>query len=260
MFDFQTIEDKSFHNPIVKVLINNIFNDNNINILEFNLNIIHTLCEKHKLKDINEIKKELYCKIKLSKKDKIKYDNSLLKYSLFYNNVLQNKYIITSVYEYIIETLMIISNKIEIPRSYILKLAFSYQYLYQKYDFKLFKLFYKKLFKFIKKSDQMDIMNKFPEIYHSKNLIPIMEETLEPFQHQKTFIEELTKKEKKVIINASPIGSGKTILQTATIMQNKSMGKNNIKKNIILITCPNKVVLETVAQACNNENTISTLR
>ena len=33
--------------------------------------------------------------------------------------------------------------------------------------------------------------------------------------------------------------------------------KNKGTKNIILITCPNKVVLETVAQACNNENTIA---
>ena len=33
--------------------------------------------------------------------------------------------------------------------------------------------------------------------------------------------------------------------------------KTQDKRNIILITCPNKVVLETVAQACNNENTIA---
>ena len=200
MFDFQTIEDKSFQNPVVKVLINNISSNNKINILELNLNIIHSLCDKNKLKHIDDIKAELFCKIKLSKKEKIKYDNSLLKYSLFYNNVLQNKYIITSIYEYIIETLMIISKKVEKPRSYILKLGFSYQYLYQKYNFNLFKLFYKKLFTFIKKSNQLDIMNKFPEMYHSKNLIPLMEETLEPFQHQKDFIEVLNKKIKRKLL------------------------------------------------------------
>lgn len=253
MFDFDKIEDKSVHNPVVPILINNITSD--INISTLNLDIIRELCQNKRLKNVNTILEEMNYNSfkKMNKKDKIKKDNSLLKFKLFYNNVLQNKYIITSIYDYIIETLLIISEVIEKPRSYCLKLAFSYQYLYKKYDFQLFKLFYKKLFKFIKKSNQIDIMNKFPELYHSKNLMPLLEETLEPFQHQKEFISLIKNKKKKVIINASPIGSGKTILQTTTIMHNKTQDK----RNIILITCPNKVVLETVAQACNNENTIA---
>jgi len=109
MFDFQTIEDKSFQNSVVKVLINNISNKNKLDIANLNLKIIHSLCEKNKLKYIDDIKTILFYKINLSKKENIKYNNSFLKYSLFYNNVLQNKYIITSIYEYIIETLMIIS-------------------------------------------------------------------------------------------------------------------------------------------------------
>lgn len=254
MFDFNKIEDKSLHNPVVSVLINN-NSTQNIDISTLNLNIIKELCENKKLKHLSSILKEMNYDVKLNKKEKIKKENSLLKFKLFYNNVLENKYIITSIYDYIIETCMIISGVIEKPRSYCLKLAFSYNYLYKKYDFELFKLFYKKLYKFIKKSNQIDIMNKFPELYHSKNLIPLLEETLEPFEHQKEFIDLIKNKSKnkKVIVNASPIGSGKTILQTTTIMCNKSQDK----KKIILITCPNKVVLETVAQACNNENTIA---
>lgn len=253
MFDFTTIEDKSFHNPVVKILINNITNSDELYISNLNLNIIRDICIKKKIKNIEDIKDELYEKIKLSKKDKIRYDNSLLKFNLFFRNILENKYIISSIYDYIIETIMIISKLIDKPRSYCLKLAFSYNYLYKKYNFKLFKLFYKKLFTFIKKSNQLDILKKFPEIYHSKNLIPLLDETMEPFQHQKSFINVIKNKKRKVIINASPIGSGKTILQTATIMYNKIQHN----KSIILITCPNKVVLETVAQACNNENTIA---
>lgn len=254
MFDFNKIEDKSLHNPVVPILINNnITSDMNISTL--NLEIIRELCKKKKLENIDSILEKMnYNSVnKLKKKDKIKKENSLLKFNLFYNNVLENKYIITSIYDYILETCMIISGVIEKPRSYCLKLGFSYEYLYKKYDFKLFKLFYKKLYKFIKKTNQIDIMNKFPELYHSKNLMPLLEETLEPFEHQKKFIHLIKNKNKKVIINASPIGSGKTILQTTTIMHNKSQDK----KKIILITCPNKVVLETVAQACNNENTIA---
>lgn len=259
MFDFSKIEDKSLQNPVVPILIqsnNNVeLYDKDVNISTLNLYIIKELCEKKKLKHLSSILKEMDTNLpkKMNKKDKIKKDNSLLKFDLFYNNVLQNKYIITSIYDYIIETCMIISGVIEKPRSYCLKLGFSYEYLYKKYNFELFKLFYKKLYKFVKKSNQIDIMNKFPELYHSKNLMPLLEETLEPFNHQKEFIHLIKNKNKKVIINASPIGSGKTILQTATIMHNKSQDK----RNIMLITCPNKVVLETVAQACNNENTIA---
>lgn len=256
MFDFEKIEDKSIHNPIVPILIKNTISNKEAKVCNIDFHIIHQLCLKYKLKNIEDIKKELISvSIKLSKKDKIKFNNSLLKFNIFFNNVIEDKYIITSIYEYIIETILIIAKIIKKNRLYCLKLGFSYQYLFKKYNLHIFKILYQRLFSFIKNSNQLDIMNKFPELFHSKNLISILEDPLEPFKHQKEFIDTIKNKKcskPKIIINASPISSGKTILQPATIMCNKFQ-----EKKIILITCLNIVVLETVAQACNNENNIA---
>ena len=83
---------------------------------------------------------------------------------------------------------------------------------------------------------------------------------MKPFQHQIDFMNTMITKTKdtRIIINASPVASGKSANAiSAFYYQYLSYTKIKNEKHVILVTCPNQLVLEEMIKNCNAENEIS---
>lgn len=273
VFDFDKIENTDIGvSPVIPLLFKNnrIKNDSD----EMNLCFVYMTSLKEVLN--RYIKKEsiLNDLLNIGKKTKplcksetIIQKNVILKLKRFVDSLLAKKGIVVeknSVYEYIIESIFVIENVIVIKdKEYLVNLLYTYNYLYKRSK----NLVFDKMYTMLKKSvssnynSNFKVMCKFPHLSHSQNLICLSDNfsRVKLFQHQIDFIDIINSEcdKKLLVINASPIGSGKSILQTYTCLNSHYKNIHSLRiRNLLVVTCKNKFVIEEIARGCNVENKI----
>ena len=266
-FNFAKIENKELG---VSKIIPVLFSDNLLSGKKRQLCDLYLACIRETLKNLYKEKFEyVIAETKNSKNKKksdiIKKNNIILRTRSLVDQILAGKSRIMDIYDFILESILIINNRVTVRDAYVIRVIYSYECLYKTSGFKepLFldlSLLLKKRFS---KQTQGKIMVNMPSLYHSCNLINLWENNDSPnaFDHQVEFIrmlnDENVEGSKTVIVNASPIGSGKSVLQTYTCLNSyyRNLGKIR-NREIVLITCKNRYVLEEIARGCNVENKI----
>lgn len=260
VFNFEKIENKSLGvSPIIPVLLKK--NDDNetsiIDILQ--IFAITEVCKLYKITSYKQIFSNENKKInKIKKADVIRSENIKKCLRITVSNLFNDTYILHSICDYILEALFIIDKKIKKDDIYILYILYSFDYLSQKYkNEKFLSNITENLRTFLPNARQINVMTNVPKLFHSDNLINITKSNVCLFNHQKEFIRILNTSTKNVIINASPIGTGKSVLQTYTCLNVHKQNLHKYNKHILLITCKNKYVIEEIARGCNVENNIT---
>lgn len=270
VLNFQKIENKEIG---VSRIIPVLFSENLLKEHKKKLSPIYTESVKEVVqKEIKSFKSDSIFgkadkkkKIKLKKTDLIIQANVLKKMNQTLKFLVSNKNISETIYDYIMESILITNKKLKgRDDDYIIKLIYSFEKnkneTIEKEDVIENTVLCLKQFLQKRKYSQEHIMLKMPFLYHENNLINMWEqESYKPFQHQIDFIEILNHcKEKKItVINSSPIGSGKSVLQTYTCLHAHFQNASKIReRKIFVITCKNNYVIEEIARGCNVENKI----
>lgn len=202
---------------------------------------------------------------KNKKSDVIKRNNIIRRIRVLVEQILVGKGRLLDIYDFILESILIINEKITARDAYVLRVMYSFECIYKTSDAResLFQDLVMRMRRRFGKKTQGAIMAKIPSLYHSCNLLNLWDNSDSPtaFGHQLDFIRMMNEKgsgdARTVIVNASPIGSGKSVLQTYTCLSSyyKNLGKVR-DREIIVITCKNRYVIEEIARGCNVENKI----
>ena len=284
-FNFTKIEDKSVGvSPVVPVIMRYINADTNEEksptiLSDTALQAVLNVCRNKKLKLLddyvesnkktqhqhNQHNKKKKHKHAISKKDIIVQRNADLMVDKAYESISKNKHAVFSdITHYILQAVLICTDSSYasiIGCEHIIRICFTFDNLSKEgADYELFGYLASRLRSRTGIQSQFECMERYPHLYHSCNLIGVSESIqFRLFKHQKDFARLLRKSTLDVIVNSSPVGSGKTVLQTFTAMlSHKKNASCRITENqVAIITCANRFVLEEIARCCNAENTVA---